>query len=102
RRKQREARVAAGRVGDRADDPRVDVSVLLGEVISIRQLDATIAGSKPAEACPDKPHRALPIEAQANPSLEVRIGRDSLSTGARKGCKHGQENGKSSFGLYIT
>ena len=35
-REQREARVAARGIDDRADDPRVDVAVLLRQVVAIR------------------------------------------------------------------
>ena len=64
--------------------------MLLREVVAIRQFDRTIARPQPAEACPDKPHRALPVEARANASLEVGIRRNPVTTGARERCIHGR------------
>src|SRR2546428_4190927 len=62
---QRVRGIAAGVVGDHADDPAVDVAFLLGNLVAVGKLDLDTAGLDHAQRRPDQGHRLLAPEALA-------------------------------------
>ncbi len=91
RRKQREARVTAGGIDDRADDPGVDVAVLLRYLRSRNERNRAITRPHVGEDGADQAHCALPREARAHALREFGIERRPMRQrrGTLGGVGHG-------------
>ena len=68
--------VAAGGIDDRADDARVDVAVLLRQIVAIRQLDGAVPGPDFGHARTDQSHRTLAVETRAHARRIAGVGRE--------------------------
>ena len=74
-REEREARVAAGGVGDGGDDAGVEEAVLLGELGAERERDLDAARLHRLQHRAQVRHRPLAREARAGAALEIVVGR---------------------------
>ena len=65
---------AAGGIRDGTDDPAVEVAVLLGKLVPVRQADLALPRFDARKLGPDQAHDALPLEAGAHALCELGMG----------------------------